>query len=190
MTRLTLPLLLCSFFVASSACENSKLQRDMMGDSTWETSGDEEAPWEPAERGTEVDEEWEKENAPLPGEASDPESSLMAPRRKTGVIRRHQLDQVLDAGLGQYLQNVETEPTFDRGRFAGFRIVKLFPGDLTYASLDLRPGDIVTSINGKPISRPEQASAIWEQLRTASDLVVDYERNGTPHELRFAIVDA
>ena len=50
----------------------------------------------------------------------------------------------------------------------------LFPGDLTYASLDLRPGDTVTRVNGKPISRPEQASAVWKDLRTASDLVVDY----------------
>ena len=47
----------------------------------------------------------------------------------------------------------------------------------------------MTRINGKPIERPEQAIAVWEELRTASDLVVDYERNGEEHALQFAIVD-
>jgi type II secretory pathway component PulC len=65
----------------------------------------------------------------------------------------------------------------------------LFPGEPAFASLDLRPGDTVTRINGKPIERPEQAAAVWEDLRTASNLVVDYRREGEVHALRFAIVD-
>jgi type II secretory pathway component PulC len=108
---------------------------------------------------------------------------------RQGVIARSELVPVLNRGLGRYLQNVETEPSFHRGAFVGFRIVSLFPGELGYASLDLRPGDTVTRVNGKPIERPEQAVAVWEELRTASDLVVDYERNGEALQLRFAIVD-
>jgi len=96
---------------------------------------------------------------------------------------------VLDGGLGLFLQNVETEPAFHKGSFVGFRIVSLFPGEPTFASLDLRPGDTVTRINGKPIERPEQAAAVWEDLRTASNLVVSYRRDGEKHALRFAIVD-
>ncbi|MEM7433728.1 MAG: hypothetical protein AAF436_01155 [Myxococcota bacterium] len=184
MTRLYLPILMIAAFTASSACDRTtKLQRDMLEDSTWETSGD-EAPWEPAERQKGVDEEWEDENSP-PGAESQ-----MTPRRTNGVIQRAQLDKVLDRGLGDYLQNVETEPAFDRGRFIGFRIVKLFPGDLVYASLDLRPGDVVTRVNGRPISRPEQASQVWEGLRTASDLTVDYQRGSAERTMRFVIVDA
>ncbi|MEM8606282.1 MAG: hypothetical protein AAGF92_04225 [Myxococcota bacterium] len=183
MTRFILPFLLIAF-VANAACDGTtKLQREMLDDSTWETSGGEETPWEPAERQPKVDEKWEEENAP-PGS-----SSLMTPRRTNGVIKRYELDEVLDRGLGSYLQNIETEPAFDQGRFVGFRIVKLFPGDLTYASLDLRPGDVVTRVNGRSISRPEQASAVWEALRTASDLTVEYKRGDTDHTMRFAIVD-
>ncbi|MGB5548196.1 MAG: hypothetical protein WBM74_16580, partial [Polyangiales bacterium] len=120
-----------------------------------------------------------------------PESSLDQPyeRVRQGVIARTELVPVLDEGLGRFLQNVQTEPEFHKGAFVGFRIVSLFPGEPAYASLDLRPGDTVTRINGRPIERPEQAIAVWEELRTASVLVVDYRRGGEPQALRFAIVD-
>ena len=167
-------------------CENSKLQREMMGDSTWETSAGYED-IEVNEKNNQTDEEWEKKNAPMEGE--EPESSLGFPRVTSGVIARTDLMPVLDAGLGSYLQNVETEAEFHQGVFVGFRIVSLFPGELTYASLDLRPGDTVTRINGRSIERPEQAVAVWEALRTASNLVVHYQRGDEEHALHFRIVD-
>lgn len=181
MTRFLVPILLIAF-AASAACDRTtKLQRQMLEDSTWETSGGDD-PWD-LDHEHKVDEKWEEENDP-------PGSSMMMPRRKNGVIKRHELDEVLDKGLGNYLQNVETEPAFDQGRFIGFRIVTLFPGDLVYASLDLRPGDIVTRVNGRPISRPEQAAEVWDGLRTASDLTVQYLRGKSDHEMHFVIVDA
>jgi S1-C subfamily serine protease len=164
-----------------------------MGDSTWESSvGYEDI--HAKDRKHEPDEKWEEENAPLEGAPADqqsPESSLQSPspRATAGVISRKDLVPVLDGGLGRFLQNVDTRPSFHKGAFVGFRIVSLFPGEPAFASLDLRPGDTVTQINGKSIERPEQAIAVWEELRTASKLVVDYRRNGEAHALRFTIVD-
>lgn len=172
-------------------CEKSKLRDDMMGDSTWESSSGEEK-WEAADQPPKRDDEWEEQNEPMKGaEESKPESSLQeaVPRVSTGAIARQDLMPVLDGGLGLFLQNVDTEPAFHKGSFVGFRIVSLFPGEPTFASLDLRPGDTVTRINGKPIERPEQAAAVWQDLRTASNLVVSYRRDGEKHALRFAIVD-
>jgi hypothetical protein len=188
-------IVLSAAFVAASVlgCENSKLQREMMGDSTWETSaGYEDVTVK--EQKPQSDDEWERENAPLEGEGapeSEPQSSVegMAPRARTGVIVRDDLVPVLEAGLGSYLGNVEMEPTFHQGTFAGFRLVSFFPGDLDYAGIDLRPGDIVTHINGRSIERPEQAVAVWEDLRTADDLVVHYRRGEQALALRFRIVD-
>lgn len=193
-----------ALLIASAmGCEQSKLQREMMGDSTWETSSGEEdwqaADKKPSRKERKRREKWEEENAPMEGappaeqkaEDTEPESNLDRPyeRVSTGVIARTELLPVLDEGLGRFLQNVQTEPSFHKGAFVGFRIVSLFPGEPAFASLDLRPGDTVTRINGKPIERPEQAIAVWEELRTASDLVVDYRRDGEAHALRFAIVD-
>ncbi len=180
-------------------CETTKLQRDMLEDSTWETSEGEEdwgvADKRPSRKERKQNEVWEKKNTPMdavpPSEESEPESNLDQPYQRVseGVIARTDLLPVLDGGLGRFLQNVQTEPAFHKGAFVGFRIVSLFPGEPAFASLDLRPGDTVTRINGKPIERPEQAIAVWEELRTASDLIVDYRRNGEAHALRFAIVD-
>jgi len=199
-----LTVLLAALVIASAfGCEKSKLRDDMMGDSTWESSTGDES-WEaadkpPTRKERKEKEKWEKEHAPMEGEAPPPEkaeepkpeSHLDQPygRVSTGVIARSELVPVLDEGLGRFLQNVRTEPAFHKGAFVGFRVVSLFPGEPAFASLDLRPGDTVTRINGKPIERPEQAVAVWEGLRTASDLVVDYRRDGEVHTLRFAIVD-
>ena len=194
MSRILTVLLAAVLFASVFGCEKSKLRDDMMGDSTWESSTGEEK-WEAADQPPKRNDEWEEENAPLEGDAPaeepKPESSLQQsyPRVSTGAISRDELLPVLDGGLGRFLQNVETEPAFHKGSFVGFRIVSLFPGEPAFASLDLRPGDTVTRINGKPIERPEQAAAVWEDLRTASNLVVAYRRGSEDHALRFTIVD-
>jgi len=194
MSRYLIVLLAALVITSVFGCEKSKLRDDMMGDSTWESSTGEEK-WEAADQPPQRNDQWEEENAPMEGEAPaeepKPESRLDQPyeRVSTGVIARSELLPVLDEGLGRFLQNVQTEPSFHKGTFVGFRIVSLFPGEPAFASLDLRPGDTVTRINGKPIERPEQAAAAWDDLRTASNLVVDYRREGEEHALRFTIVD-
>ena len=172
-------------------CEKSKLQEEVMGDSTWETSsGIEDI--HVKETPPKTDDAWERENAPMEGEEQPkPQSGLEEGYRgvTAGEIQRAQLLPVLDDGLGRFLQNVRTDPAFHKGAFVGFRIVSFFPDDPVFASLDLRPGDTVTRVNGQSIERPEQAAAVWESLRSASNLVVHYRRGDVERALRFRIVD-
>lgn len=184
----------CAALLMANAigCERSKLQQELMGDSTWESS----AGWEDVEvkeRKHKPDDAWEKKNAPVEKSTEEPEPESRIdepyPRVMSGTIARGDLIPVLDRGLGSFLQNVKTEPAFHQGGFVGFRILSLFPGDLEFASLDLRPGDTVTRVNGRPIERPEQALSVWEALRTASNLVVTYRRGEEERALRFRIVD-
>jgi S1-C subfamily serine protease len=51
----------------------------------------------------------------------------------------------------------------------------------------LQAGDVVTSVNGKPIEQPDQFMAVWTALRSSSELTVDVERDGTPRTLRWQI---
>ncbi len=107
-----------------------------------------------------------------------------------GEIARTDLNQVLDGGLGRFLQGVGTEPHFDASRnFVGFRLTHLYPDDPRFQTLDLHPGDVVTHINGVQIERPEHAMQVWDALRVSSELVVHYQREGEARDLRFAIVD-
>lgn len=114
------------------------------------------------------------------------ETSHQAPRVQ-GTIDRGVLTAVLDAGFGRFLQGVETEPVLVDGAFQGFRLLRLYPDDPRFTELDLQPGDVIVAVNGEPIERPEQALRIWESLRVASQLLVNYERGGEARQLRFSI---
>jgi type II secretory pathway component PulC len=106
-----------------------------------------------------------------------------------GAIRRAELVTVLDAGLGRFLQGVQTEASLDDGRFVGFRLVSIYPDDPRFRSIDLKPGDVVVRVNGQSVERPEQAFQVWDGLRVASQLLIEYLRAGERREIRFDIVD-
>lgn len=123
--------------------------------------------------------------APARPAAPPPPAPVLA---ETGVIRRAVLDEVLEAGLGRFLQRVGTEPDLREGRFVGFRLVEL-RDEALFAGTDLSPGDTVVAVNGQGIERPEHAYTVWTGLRVASELTLVVLRGEERRELRFAIVD-
>jgi S1-C subfamily serine protease len=124
-------------------------------------------------------------SASPPGSPSSPPAceALVEP----GVLARSALRRAVDAGLGRWLGGVEVEAARAGGRFAGWRIRSLYPGDPCYGQLDLRAGDVVTRINGAAIERPEQANELFVTLPAAPALTVDYLRDGTARSLRLTI---
>jgi type II secretory pathway component PulC len=113
--------------------------------------------------------------------------SMPAP---SGTIRRADVRQVMSDGLGMFLQRVTFDvehPVFRDRRFVGFRITEL-KGD-GWSTVELKPGDVVTAVNGFSIERPEQAQQAFLSLAVASELRVDYEREGEPHSMRLTITD-
>ena len=92
-------------------------------------------------------------------------------------------------GSGTFLQRIsfDEQPVFRDHHFVGFRITELKgPG---WEGSELRPGDVVTAVNGFSIERPEQAQQAFLSLAVASELRVDYERDAQPRTLRLTIVD-
>ncbi|AKF09461.1 hypothetical protein DB32_006610 [Sandaracinus amylolyticus] len=132
-------------------------------------------------------------SAPPPAPAhAEQEAIAGAPRAMpeagASVIRRAMLDEVLEAGLGQFLQRIGTEPDLRDGRFVGFRVVEL-RDEALFAGLDLAPGDTIVQVNGQGIERPEHAYTVWTGLRVASELTIVVLRGEERRELRFPIVD-
>jgi S1-C subfamily serine protease len=113
--------------------------------------------------------------------------ALPAPR--PGRLRRADVTATLSRGLGDFLTRLELEPSLTGGKFRGWRIVKLRQGDPLWAGVDLAPGDVVTSVNGRPIERPEQALVAFQSLAIASELRVAYERDGARREIVYPIDD-
>ena len=56
-------------------------------------------------------------------------------------------------------------------------------------AVDLRPGDVITRVNGHTIEHPEDADAAMRSLEKAPSLKVDYERDGKLRTLEIPIVD-
>jgi type II secretory pathway component PulC len=104
-------------------------------------------------------------------------------------ISRSDIVAALSAGLGAFLAHLQVEPAMTGGKFNGWRVLALRANDPMWAGVDLAPGDVVSSVNGKPIERPEQALAAFQSLAVAPELRVRYERQGAPRELVYPIDD-
>jgi type II secretion system protein C len=106
------------------------------------------------------------------------------------AVARSAVHAVVSEGLGMFLRRIDIDdhPVFVGGKFHGFRIAGLRDPQF-WSGVDLKPGDVVTSVNGFPIEHPEQAQTAFESLEVASELRVVVEREGQPHELIYPIID-
>lgn len=127
----------------------------------------------------------------LPPEAAAPPAAPVCDAFvRPGVLRRASVVRAVEAGLGRWLAGgVEVDPVRDRGRFRGWLIRRLYPGDPCYAQVDVRPGDIVLRLNGRSLERPEQANEFFAGLKSASSIVVEYVRDGKPQRLVLPIAE-
>jgi S1-C subfamily serine protease len=128
-------------------------------------------------------------SAPPPAPIPPPPAPtpLAAPATPAGTLRRADVNAVIDAGFARFLQTLDVEPSLDAGRFRGWTIVELRSEEL-FGGVDLRAGDVVTSVNGLPIERETEAWSAFESLRGAEQLTVAYARGGTSRTLSYRIV--
>jgi type II secretory pathway component PulC len=125
--------------------------------------------------------------------ASEPkvvgDATVTAPTTATPVtsLKRTVVKDTIARGLGVFLQNVTVEdwPVMHDGKFHGFKIRSIN----TSWAVDLKPGDVVTRVNGIVPEHPEEADAALRSLEKATSLKVDFERDGKAKTLELPIVD-
>lgn len=117
------------------------------------------------------------------------EAPVAAGRTRTGEVDRPTLHEVLDRGPGAFLRGVEISARIHNDRFTGWRVVQFMPNEHRFDAYDLVPGDVVRTVNGHEISRPNHLHDLWEELRDAEAIVVAVERGGAPFELRLDVLD-
>lgn len=106
-------------------------------------------------------------------------------------VRRAAVVEVVNQGLGRWLQGVQVERVLEKRKFVGWKIEALHLANPCYAAVDLRPGDVVTAVNAqgpRQLERPDSAQQVFEGLKTAPAIEVAYVREGQPRTLRFEIV--
>lgn len=106
----------------------------------------------------------------------------------TEGVARGSVDRALKAGLGRFLGYLDVEAALDGGgKFVGWRILELRGAG--WAGVDLKVGDVVTSVNGFPLERDRDADAAFQSLAVASEIRVARIRDGQRGELRLSILD-
>ena len=121
------------------------------------------------------------------GPGAAPSAAAPAVPERTTQLHRSDVKRAITRGLGYFLQDVTVEdyPVMSGGKFHGFRIKSVAEG----WGVDLRPGDVVTRVNGLPIEHPEDADAALRSLEKAKALHVDFDRDGRPQSLELPILD-
>ncbi|MCH7508765.1 MAG: type II secretion system protein GspC [Proteobacteria bacterium] len=96
---------------------------------------------------------------------------------RRNVSRNTVLRRAADSGALSEI--IRPQPHFANGRLKGYRI---YPGRQrrTFAELGFRPGDLATSINGVPLTDPEQSTNLLAGIDQGSQVTVTVERNGIP----------
>jgi S1-C subfamily serine protease len=102
---------------------------------------------------------------------------------RDGKIARADLHRVLDAGPGAFLARAEVKARLDKGQFRGWQVVRS-----PYSKIDIVPGDVLLSINGRTLEHPVDLERLWRDLRAANAIDVDVDRGGRKFALRFSVV--
>ena len=79
---------------------------------------------------------------------------------------------------------VRAQAVFSGSKLTGYRI---YPGSRAsigaFTNLGLRPGDLITAVNGTPLDDPNRGSEILDTLSSAASASVTVQRNGQPVDL-------
>ena len=89
------------------------------------------------------------------------------------------IQQAVMENAASFMDIVRPQPFMPEGQLKGYRV---YPGPnrQRFAALGLRPGDLVTEINGMPLNNPAQGMEIFRSLGDATQVTVTLERDGQP----------
>lgn len=92
------------------------------------------------------------------------------------------IQQMMQSSGGSFTDILRPQPYMPNGELKGYRV---YPGRdrRRFAALGLRPGDLVTNINGQPLNNLQAGMDIFKNLGNATQLTVTIERNGSPMAL-------
>jgi type II secretory pathway component PulC len=93
-------------------------------------------------------------------------------------VSRAEVQQTME-NPSQFFSQMRAMPHFVNGKTDGFAISQVQPGSV-FAQLGLQDGDLLTSIDGQPVTNPMQAMSLIQAVKTepAIDLIVN--RGGSP----------
>ncbi len=104
-------------------------------------------------------------------------SAAPAPRAATRRSTPPSVQQLVRSNASRLTDIVRPQPFMPNGQLKGYRV---YPGRnrKQFAALGLRPGDLVTEINGMTLNNPAQGMEVFRSLGDATQVSLTVERNG------------
>ncbi len=89
------------------------------------------------------------------------------------------VQEIVQQNVATFTDIVRPQPFMPNGQLKGYR---LYPGRnrQQFSELGLRPGDLVTEINGLTLNNPQQGMEVFSSLATATQVTLTVERGGQP----------
>ena len=121
----------------------------------------------------------EYQSGPAP---SRPTSNRRTSTRQSQSRSGRDLQQTLAQNPAKLTDLIRPQPVFSNGKQLGYRV---YPGRRRqqFVALGLKPGDLVTEINGSPLNDPAKGADIFRSLAESNQVTVTVERNGSPEVL-------
>lgn len=118
----------------------------------------------------------------LTGSAPRSPSTVSRTRTSQAELSNPSMAAMITENASSFTDIVRPQPVFADGQQRGYR---LYPGRerRKFAMLGLRPGDLVTEINGTALTDPSKGMEIFQGLGEATSVTVTVERNGQPEVL-------
>lgn len=116
----------------------------------------------------------------LPRLGSGPAAALRAgPRPGPGGAAPASVQDMVARNAAGFLDVIRPQPFMPDGQLKGYRI---YPGPNRdqFTALGLRPGDLVTEINGVTLDNPAQGMEVFRSLGEAAQVSITVDRDGQP----------
>jgi general secretion pathway protein C len=113
-------------------------------------------------------------------DSSDSSSKLELKKLGPGKfeVSRAEVQKTME-NPSQFFSQMRAMPHFVNGKTDGFSISQVAPGSV-FQQLGLQDGDLLTSIDGQPVTNPMQALGLMQAMKTASAIDLTVNRGGQP----------
>ena len=122
-----------------------------------------------------------KEESPIKNnEVSKERETISLPQegeKRECFIYKDLFDQVVAYGPGRFLGRLSLEAVKEGGKFLGFKIVRF--KDRSLVNPWILEGDIIVSVNGKGIERPDDLWNLWKNFSKVESLRFEVIREGS-----------
>ena len=88
--------------------------------------------------------------------------------------------------FAEVMRQARAIPLIEGGVPKGFSLQEIEPGSI-YQKLGLQDGDVITAVNGQPLTTADQAIRLFQVFRNERDIALDVTRGGQRMKLSYSI---